>query len=215
MRIVAMIPVKSNSQRLPGKNFIPFLDDKSLLRISLEKITKVSEFDEIVVFSSSEIDSTHFENSRARLILRPKQLDSDSTSMNEIILAFIRAVDADIYVLIHVTSPFISNSKILEGIDMIRRGRVASSMSVTEHKTFMWDKDLNPNYDIIEIPRTQDIPSFYVETSGFYAFTKLSFIKNNSRISKNPGFVIVGSIEAIDIDTIEDFQFAKMIGEIK
>jgi CMP-N-acetylneuraminic acid synthetase len=213
MKIVAMVPVKANSQRVPGKNFIPFSSGKSLLRLTLEKISDIPNFDQVLVYSSSPIEIEHTEETRAITILRPKELDSDSTLGNDIISNFIQTIDADAYVVIHVTSPFLSKKSILEGIRLLVTKEFESSMSVIEQKSFLWDEKSKPNYDIINIPRTQDLESFYIETTGFYAFTKESFIRNKSRISKNPGFVLVSSIEAIDIDDLDDFDFAKMIGE--
>jgi len=41
MRIVAIIPVKEKSERVPSKNFKTFSDEKSLLDILLEKLLKM------------------------------------------------------------------------------------------------------------------------------------------------------------------------------
>ena len=53
----------------------------------------------------------------------------------------------------------------------------------------------------------------YVETSGFFIFEKEIFTKHRRRIGFKPYIQVVDSMEAIDIDTKEDYDFAcKIIG---
>ena len=51
----------------------------------------------------------------------------------------------------------------------------------------------------------------YEENSGFYIFTKKSFIKNSNRVGVKPKMINLNKIESFDIDTIEDFDFIKYI----
>lgn len=69
----------------------------------------------------------------------------------------------------------------------------------------MW-KDGKPfNYELNAIPRTQDLPPLYEETSGFYIYKKNVMTKLNRGIGNNPFIVEVDEIESIDIDEKEDF----------
>lgn len=211
MRIVALVPVKKNSSRVPDKNFSVFYDGKSLLRLSLEKLSGIKLLDYIYVFSSSEIADKHLSGTRAQYLNRSVSLDSDSISMNHIIDEFISKVNADIYVLVHVTSPFISEKSIQEGIVSIIQGKSDSSFSVLKRQLFYWNDQFQPNYKLDSIPRTQDLPPIYVESSGFYAFNKEVFSKYYRRIGDAPHMVLVGSIESIDIDENEDYELAQLI----
>lgn len=211
MKIVALVPVKKNSKRVLDKNFRDFNDGKSLLRLSLEKLSRINLLDSIFVFSSSEIADKHINGTRAQYLNRSISLDSDSTSINLIIDEFISKVTADIYVLVHVTSPFISEKSIQEGIVSIIQGKSDSSFSVLKKQIFYWNDQFQPNYKLDSIPRTQDLPPIYVETSGFYAFKKQVFNKYYRRIGDSPYMVKVGSIESIDIDENEDYELAQSI----
>lgn len=53
--IVAVVPVRKNSERLKYKNFINFYKGKSLLEIKLQQLKKIKYIDKIVVSSDSEI----------------------------------------------------------------------------------------------------------------------------------------------------------------
>lgn len=79
------------------------------------------------------------------------------------------------------------------------------------YRIFLW-KDNKPfNYELDNIPRTQDLPPIYEETSGFYIYEKDVINKYNRRIGQHPYIVEVGEIEGIDIDELEDFMIADAI----
>ena len=54
MRIVAIIPVKEKSERVPSKNFKTFCNEKSLLDILLEKLLKVDLLDHIYISTNKK-----------------------------------------------------------------------------------------------------------------------------------------------------------------
>ena len=53
-KIVAIIPIRKNSQRIKNKNFKKFFKNKSLLEIKIEQLKKIKEIDKIVVSSDSK-----------------------------------------------------------------------------------------------------------------------------------------------------------------
>lgn len=61
------------------------------------------------------------------------------------------------------------------------------------------------------IPRTQDLPPLYEETSGFYIYNRNVMTELHRRIGKKPCIVEVGEIESVDIDEAEDFMIADAI----
>ena len=52
--IVALIPVRKNSQRLKNKNFLKFFKNKSLLEIKIQQLKQINYIDKIVVSSDSK-----------------------------------------------------------------------------------------------------------------------------------------------------------------
>ena len=53
MKTVALVPVKSISERVKSKNFRDFFNGKSLFDILLDKLIKSNVFDEIYISSNS------------------------------------------------------------------------------------------------------------------------------------------------------------------
>lgn len=210
MKVVAMIPIKLNSERIPGKSIKRFDDGKLLITFILEAMKKVHKIDEIYVYcSNDEICDYLIEG--VTYVKRSSNLDTAETSMNEILLAFQEEVEADIYVLSHATSPFIKEESISNCVEAVLSGHYDSAFAVTSRKEFLWDNEKPLNYDPQNIPRTQDLSSIYCETSGVYVFEK-EIIKNyGRRIGFKPYLCEVGRIESMDIDYPEDFEIANAV----
>ena len=52
-----------------------------------------------------------------------------------------------------------------------------------------------------------------METGAFFIFRKEVFTKLHQRIGKNPYMYVIDQFEAVDIDTAEDFEFAKIVAQ--
>lgn len=138
-------------------------------------------------------------------------MDQNTTKMNEVLKAFAKDVPADVYVMTHTTAPFISKESIEKGLDAVLSGEYDSSFAAKKLQDFLW-KDGKPfNYELDNIPRTQDLEPLYEETSGFYIYNSSVITSLNRRIGEKPYIVEVNEIEAVDIDEKEDFQIADAI----
>lgn len=210
MKIVAVVPMKLNNKRLPQKNTKSFTNGKPLCWYILSTLTKISEIDEIYVYCSNP-DIREYIPDGVKYLERSVTLDQDTTKMNEVLQCFADEVEADIYVMTHTTAPFIKPESIRKGLDAVSSGKFDSSFAAKKLQDFIW-KDGNPyNYSLDSIPRTQDLPVMYQETSGFYIYKKDIITQMNRRIGNKPYIVEVGEIESVDIDETEDFVIADAI----
>lgn len=211
MKIIAMVPIKLNSQRVPHKNILP-LNGHPLCWHICRSLLDADHIDRVCVYCSDNAVSEYLPKG-TEVILRPKRLDEDNVKGFEIYTEFIKQEDADIYVLAHTTSPFLKANTINNALEKVISGKYDSAFSVKKIQTFAWYNNAPLNYDLNDVPRTQDIEPLYVETSGFYIFTKEIFTKHHRRIGFNPFLQEIGEIEAVDIDTPEDYNFAQLIAE--
>ncbi len=210
MKIVAFVPMKLTNRRLPGKNIKSFTGGKPLCDYILSTLSKIEEIDEIYVYCSShEIQS--FLPEKIKYLERDPWLDRDETSISEVLRQFAQEIFADVYVLAHATAPFISTNSIRKGIKAVCDGEYDSSFSAKKIQDFLWANEKPINYDINNIPRTQDLPVIYEETSGFYIYRQSVVTELGRRIGDKPFLVEVGEIEGIDIDEEEDFILADAI----
>ena len=213
MKTIALIPIKFNNRRLPGKNIKP-LGGRPLMQYIQETLLQVKGIDEIYVYCSDEGVKEYLLPGVCYL-QRPQSLDQDSTKINEVLASFAQAKKADLYLLTHATAPFIKAESIQKGIDAVKSGNYDSAFAVIRQQDFLWQNGKPLNYDLSAIPRTQDLVPIYRETCGFYLYTYWQIVEQNRRIGDKPYFVEVSEIEAVDIDEQEDFDLAEAIVSMK
>lgn len=213
MKVVAYIPVKLNNQRLPGKNLLP-LGDMRVCDYIFSAISAVDGIDERYVFCSDE-SMKEFLPAGITFLKRDSRLDGNQVKTMEIIHSFIEKVEADIYILTHVTSPFLRSSSIETALNKVKYEGFDSAFCVERVQSLCWFRNKPLNYNIEDIPRTQDIDPVLVETNGFYIFRKEVATVQNCRIGNNPYIFEVNHFEAADIDTAQDYEFAELIARHK
>lgn len=214
MKTVAVVPMKLNNRRLPQKNTKAFTNGKPLCQYILGTLLSIDELDSVYVYCSSP-SIQDFMPPGVRFLQRNERLDSDETKMNEVLSAFSNDVTADIYIMTHTTAPFISPESIKKGLEAVKNGGYDSAFAAKKLQDFLW-KDGKPfNYRLDSIPRTQDLPPIYEETSGFYIYRYDVIKKLNRRIGTKPYIVEVGEIEGMDIDEAEDFTIADAVFNYK
>lgn len=210
MKIIAFVPIKLNNERMPGKNIKPFANGKPLCQYLFHTLTKVDMIDKVYAFCSDRTICDYLLPG-VEWLTRDVELDDNQARGIDIVERFARMVDADIYVLAHATSPFITVDSFQRGLRAVTEEGHDSSVSVIRLNEFLWYDGKPLNYDPANIPRTQDLPVTYMETSGFFIFTKDIVKKHRRRLGFNPKFIEVSNIEAVDIDYPEDFSIAEAI----
>ncbi|WP_252228860.1 MULTISPECIES: acylneuraminate cytidylyltransferase family protein [unclassified Clostridium] len=214
MKIVAFVPIKMNNERLPGKNIKKFKGGRPLISYILDTLKSVEKIDDIYVFCSDE-NICNYLPKGVKFLKRDRYLDLSSTSFNEVLASFANTVESDIYILTHATAPFITKQSFNKGIDAVISGKYDSALTVQKMQEFLW-KDKKPfNYDVNDIPRTQDLEPLYTETCGMYIYNRNLIIDENRRIGYRPFLIEVSKIEACDINEPIDFTIANAIYQSK
>ena len=211
LRIALFIPIKLNNQRLPGKN-LKLLNGVPLCEYLFKTVAAIDTIDYKCVYCSDQAIIPYLPKG-IDFLKRDKYLDGFQVKGLEIIEHFVNDVDADIYVLTHVTQPFTKASSIIEGLEKVISGEYDSAFSAVKIQDYLWYKGKPLNYDMKNIVRTQDLEPAYMETGAFFIFKKEVFTKLHQRIGQHPYMCEIDNIEAIDIDTADDFEFAEAVAE--
>lgn len=178
----------------------------------LNSLSKAENIDETFVYCSDEKIKEYIPE-KVNFLKRDQKLDGDLVKGFDIYESFINEIDADVYILAHTTSPFLKSETIESALEKMLNEDYDSAFSAQKIQTFAWYKDKPINYDLNDVPRTQDMEPIYVETSGFFMFNKEIFTGHRRRIGIKPYIQEVDSIEAVDIDTKEDYEFALLISK--
>lgn len=208
-KIIAIVPIKMNNERLPGKN-IKLLQGKPLIHYVQENLLAIDQIDERYIFCSND-DIQNFLLPGISYLKRPCYLDEPTSNFTQIFSEFMQRIAADIYVYAHATAPFINAVTTRECIEKVLSGEHDSSFCAVKIQDFLWSANKPLNFDAENLPRSQDLPVFYRETSGVYVFRKEVFEKYHRRVGQNPFIKEVTYREAVDINTAEDFELAELM----
>lgn len=214
MKTVAFVPIKTNNERLPGKNTKSFTNGAPLISYILGTLAQVRNVDEVYVYCSDEKVKEYLPEG-VLFLKRDTYYDLSSTAFNEVLVSFAQLVDADVYVLTHATAPFIRTESVERGIDAVQSGVFDSALAVSKLQEFLW-KDNSPfNYSVEAIPRTQDLEPMYAETCGLYVYTRDLVLEKRRRVGDRPCLIEVSKIEACDINDAVDFQIADALYQLR
>ena len=119
MKTVAIIPIKSNSKRVKGKNFKK-IRNIPLYQIILSKVKK-SNFDEIYVDTDSKIIKKYCIKNKIHVIDRIKKLSRDTANGNDLLNYHLKKINADFYFQIFITAPLLSVKSINKCIELLKK----------------------------------------------------------------------------------------------
>lgn len=212
--LIALVPMKAHSERVPNKNVRPFFAEPLYFRI-LHTLESMDEVDRIVINTDSDQIRTeapkHFD--KVTIHPRPRSLCGDDVSMNRIIADDMQRLEGDLFMQTHSTNPLLRAGTIRRAIQQfVVAGDHDSLLSVTAYHSRFYTADGQPlNHDPTELIRTQDLKPIYEENSCLYIFTRQSFEATGRRIGVHPLMFETPRLESIDIDDPETWALAEAV----
>lgn len=214
-KVVALLPMKANSERVRGKNFREFCG-KPLFRWVLDTLLSIDDIDQVIINTDARAilaENGLVDTDRVVIRDRKPEICGDFVSMNLVIADDLANVEADTYLMTHTTNPLMSAGTVRQALAKFRAARAAgqadSLFTVDKIQTRFYRADGSPvNHDPDNLVRTQDLEPWYEENSNLYIFTRESFAKTHARIGRQPIMHEGPFFESIDIDTPEDWDFA-------
>ncbi len=214
-KLIALVPMRHNSQRVPGKNY-RLINGKPLYQHIIETLLAVPEVNGIVVDTDSDpvMNGLRENFPQVKVIHRPEHLRADDIPMNEILIYDTEQYPADFYLQTHSTNPLLKAETISRAIQTFNETypEKDSLFSVTRWQTRLYFQDGSAiNHNPKELLQTQDLPPVYEENSCMYIFNRENLIAKRHRISDHPLMFEIPRLEAVDIDEESDFQVADIL----
>lgn len=214
-KIVALVPMRHHSQRVPGKNYRT-LAGRPLFHHIIQTLLAVTQIGEVVVDTDSEpvMDGVREHFPQVQIINRPEHLRADDVPMNQILIHDTGQFQADFYLQTHSTNPLLKPETVSRAINLFLAEYPDrdSLFSVTRLQTRLYDKDGRAiNHNPNELIQTQDLPPVYEENSCIYIFTRENLIARQHRISDRPLMFEIDADEAWDIDEELDFEITNFL----
>jgi len=218
LKILALIPARKNSVRLPGKNK-RLIGKLSLVENTFEHIKNVKQISKILISTDDSLIRKKMLK-RGALVpwLRPKKLSTSSATSADVALHALKWFEkfkfkVDGVLLFQPTTPFREKKKIIEGIQLFKKNKFKKVLGVSTLKNFPTSFFKGSKKKIEPILNNKFFPkkNLYFRVNGsFYLISpkelksKKSFIKGES-----VPLIIDNFRETIDIDTKNDFLLAK------
>lgn len=214
-RVVALVPMRHSSERVPGKNY-RMLGGRPLFHHVISTLLAVPEIDEVVIDTDSDVierDAQATFPQRVRLVRRPQHLRDGGVPMNEVLLNTIQQVNADWYLQTHSTNPLLRAETVSRALhELWCHPERDSLFSVSRLQTRLWWSAVSAvNHDRDVLLRTQDLRPVYAENSNIYVFSATSLRATKNRIGESPVMFEMDKLEAWDIDDEEDFAMAELL----
>jgi len=215
VKIVALVPMRHSSERVPGKNHRLFCG-KPLFSYIIRSLSTCPKISTIVVDTDSHVIKDHLtdEFPHVRLIDRPENLRAGEIPMNDVLIHDVGIVKADFYLQTHSTNPLLSPQTINRAIEMFlqERSTYDSLFSVTRIQVRLWDSLCRAvNHNPSMLLRTQDLPPLFEENSCLYIFSRQTLEESHNRIGRRPLMFKIDRREAWDIDEEIDFELAEFL----
>lgn len=219
--LVALLPMKANSVRVPSKNFRP-LAGRPLFRWILDTLLSLPEIDLVVINTDAReiLADNGLSDGEVggRVLIRDRrpEICGDLVSMNLVLADDVGAVPAEAYLMTHTTNPLLGARTIGEAVARYREalasGEADSLFSVNRVQTRFYRADGSAvNHDPDNLIRTQDLEPWFEENSNLYLFTADSFAATGARIGRRPMMFETPRLESVDIDGPEDWALAEAL----
>lgn len=209
MKVYAFMPAKGTSERIKNKN-MQYLNSKRLFINALEILLKCKEIDKVFLDTESEemikmVDYLPVEIMKRDPVFATNKVDGHQMLLNEIK----HFSDADIYVQLLCTSPFIKPETIDNAIRKLKYEHDNdSAILMRKDKLYLWDNG-QPTYDAKHIPNSKDLPETIIESMGLYVIKKETALNLQRRFGEKPFLIFGEQEELIDVNNPEDLVFAE------
>jgi len=214
-KLIAMIPARLGSKRIPKKN-IRLLDDKPLIQYPIELALSLGVFEDVWVNTEDKLLGRVVESLGAKFHKRPESLASDYATNRDFTYEFMQNHNCDYIVMINTTSPLLTVETVKSFIRHLADNSFDTLLSTTEEKAETFYRNAPLNFTFEEKINSQLLEPTEKIVWALTAWKRETFMKLQES-GKNPIFGgLVGKYaipkdEACDLDTEEDWRIAEGI----
>ena len=218
--IVAIIPARGGSKRIPRKNLVP-LNGKPLVAHTIEHGLGARQVDAVYVSTEDLEIADVARRWGAQVIERPVELAVDTASSESALrhaMGWLEAqqVEPRLVVFLQCTSPVRASDDIDRAIDTLHASAADSLLSVCKNTQLFWGRresgDLySINYDFRRRKREQDLDVQYRENGSIYLFKPWVLDTFNNRLGGTIAVYEMGYWHSFQIDTPEDVELCSWI----
>jgi len=220
MSALAVIPARGGSTRLKDKN-IHLLGGKPLIRWTTVAVIESGVFDKVIVSTDSDAIFNAVSDLPVIRHERPTEHATvTATALNAMLNLMEELEDKhDVFAYFLPTCPFVSPEDIKAGFENLDDKGVDFSISMTQIPEtiqlacVMKDNWVLPVFDNLEsgLTNSKFIKKYYKPSGAFYMGRWNKILKNRNFFKGNVKGVLTPPERSVDINNIQDIQFAESI----
>lgn len=215
-QVVALVPARSGSKGLPGKNMLP-IDGRPLIAWTIRAAMNSRIIDHVIVSSDSQEVLDLAADLGVLHLLRPSDLASDTSPASQVIEHAIEGREnCDIVAYLQPTSPLRTSVHIDEALTLLTKTPAEAVVSVYETRVLpelMYRANASGRLEPVIAKhemRRQDFPKTYVVNGAIYAAITPALARAGYHFSSmKPAPYVMFKEESIDIDDMDDFEQAQ------
>lgn len=221
-KILAIIPARGGSKRLPNKNIL-IMNGKPLINWSIRAAINSKYIDKIVISTDDKaIKYIANMSKNVDVIDRPAELATDTATTFDVIEHTINSINEqfDYVILLQATSPLRTNHHIDESIELIDFKKADSVVSVSEiNHSQLWTNTLPDDNSMkgffkedIKYKKIQKLEPYYQLNGAIYISKTDILLKEKTYFIKDNIFAYkMKKKHSVDIDEEIDFKLAEEI----
>lgn len=210
-KVIAMVPVRGGSVRVPNKNTKSF-GDTTLLQLKLSLLKKVPNITQIVVSTDCQIAAQLANNEGVSVQWRSEYYAGSSITNDQHWFHIADTTPGDVVFLAQVTSPLLRVSSMRDALDSFLSLDANDSVnSVSSEKKFFWRDNKPINYEITATPKSQDLPNIVSLNFAITIISRQTMMERKNVVGYKPSFFDLGKVESFDIDDLVDFKMAELL----
>lgn len=212
MTIVAFMPAKGQSERVPGKN-LRLLDGEHLFKRKLRQLLACPEIGEVCLDTDCDTIAGLADDLPVSRLARPVALASNGTDGHALFAwECAQRPNADIWIQQLCTAPFVSEHTIARALARLQADPEADSLvAVSRTRQYRWSNGA-PDYGWDRIPNSVDLPETVVEAMSLYMVRRGPDGRlPDRRFGRRPILFELEPAEQLDIDLPADLAFAEQV----
>ena len=213
IKIIGIIPVKANSERVKKKNVRKF-SDTNLFELKLSQLSKTKCFEDFYVSSENKTILKKAESKGFKTHLRDPYYSTPEVPMSEVYKYIASSIKADHVAWINVTNPLVGHKIYDSAAQMYKKNDFKKHdclLSAVKNRENFFYKGKRVNFKRTPWPRSQDLEPLISLPFAISILKRDNLIKWKSCVGKKPKFFFLDHVIATDIDELHNFKFSEFI----
>lgn len=221
-KILAVIPARGGSKRIPKKNIRDFCG-KPIITYPVEAAVSSGIFSEVMVSTDSEEIAAVAKAAGAKIpFMRSKETSDDFATVDDVVLEVLEEYKKtgkvfDYVCGIYPTAPFVTKELLLQAVELMEKYHPAQVMPMVQfsyppQRCFILDGE---NHAVFKNPeyitsRSQDLEKQYHDAGQFFLVDVNTYVEKKGIICEDIVSLIISERQVQDIDSETDWDLAEM-----